>query len=86
MYAMRLDTAIAIIAICGALIAVQLVFLTVEIAALKRVVFMLLRKLNALNEAVNPWAAENEPTDPNMPPARGKKRLSFYVPFTRKRD
>lgn len=86
MYAMRLDTAIAIIAMCGALIAVQLVMLTIEIVALKRVVHTLLRKLNALNEAVNPWAAENEPTDPNMPPPLGKKRLTFFIPFTRKRD
>lgn len=83
---MRLDTAIAIIAICGALIAVQLVLLTVEIAALKRVVLMLQRKLNALNEAVNPWAAENEPTDSNMPPPARRKRVSFFIPFTRKRD
>lgn len=85
---MRLETVLSILVLCGALLAVQLVILTVEIAALKRAINTLMRMVHSLNEAVNPWAAENEPTDPHMPPRapRKKRRLSFFVPFTRKRE
>lgn len=87
MYALRLETVLTILVLCGALIALQLVILTVEIAALKRAVDMLMRMVHALNTVVNPWAAENEPTEPGLPPRpRKKRRLSFFVPFTRKRD
>lgn len=78
------DLVTTVLIMCCALIAVQLVILTVEIAALKRELYRLVRMVHSLNEAVNPWASENEPTEPNAPPRR-KRRLSFFVPFTRKK-
>lgn len=78
-----LETALYVLTVCGALIALQLVILTVEIVALRRDMIVVLRMLNALNNAINPWAAEDEPTNPDIRPRR-RRRWSFWIPLNRK--
>jgi hypothetical protein len=76
MLSLSLNTALTVLLIACILMAVQLIILTVEISALRRDVLTLLRTTSALNHAVNPWAGEDEPTEPGYPP-RAKRPLRW---------
>lgn len=70
-----LDVALSVLTIACMLMAVQLVIVTVELTRLRRDVLVLLRTTTALNHAVNPWAGEDEPTEPGfMRPPRVTRR------------
>jgi len=68
MLVLRLDTALTVLVLATSLMAVQLVIVTLELARVRRELLVLLRLTSALNHAVNPWASETEPTDPQRPP------------------
>jgi hypothetical protein len=84
MWVLPLDVALTVMVIATFMIAVQLIIVTVEISALRRDVMMLLRITSALNLAVNPWAGENEPTDPRMRPPPIGRRCRWLFPIRRK--
>lgn len=65
---MALAVTLPALAITTLAIAVQQVILYFEICALRRDMRVLLKVTAALNYVVNPWAADNEPTEPNRPP------------------
>lgn len=89
MVSLPLDVALSVLTIAAILMAVQLIIMTVELARLRRDVQMLLHVTSSLNHAVNPWAGEDEPTEPsvhNMPPRlKRRRRLAWWFPPLRRK-
>jgi hypothetical protein len=85
MVSLPLEVALSVLVIAMVLMCVQLVIMTVELAALRRDVQQLLRTTASLNHAVNPWAGEDEPTEPGRhttmrPPRKPKPRRWGWFP------
>lgn len=83
MTALPLSTVLSVLVMAAILMSVQLIILTVEISALRRDLKLLMRTTSSLNHAVNPWAGEEEPTEPNrmmLPPHLPRRRRFGWFP------
>ena len=70
-----LDVVLTVLTLAVAMQTVQLVLVTFEISRMRRDMLVLLRITSSLNHAVNPWADEDEPTEPGyFHPPRLKRR------------
>lgn len=78
MASLSLDVALTVLTLAAVLMSVQLIILTVEIAALRRDVHSLLRVCSAINHSVNPWADADEVTEPGFPPHLHRQRHSSW--------
>lgn len=88
---MSLEQVIKVLLFATILMAVQLIILTVAISQIRRLVLAVAHTVTALNLAVNPWAGEDEPTEPGyFHPPRLKRRRHISTWFaqlgTRVRD
>lgn len=80
-----LDVALTTLVLVSMMLTVQLVIATVEIARLRRDVQVLLRTTSSLNHALNPWAGEDEITEPGIhSPPRLKRRRWVWPALRRK--
>jgi hypothetical protein len=84
MVSLPLDVALSVLTLASILMAVQLIFMTVELTRLRRDVLLLLRSTSALNHAVNPWAGDDEPTDPDPRVPPRLRRHGRWTWFTRR--
>ena len=72
---MSLEQAVKVLLFATILMAVQLIILTVAISQIRRLLLAVSHTVTALNLAVNPWAGEDEPTEPGyFHPPRLKRR------------
>jgi hypothetical protein len=72
---MSLEQAIKLLLFATILMAVQLIILTHAISQIRRLLIAVSHTVTALNLAVNPWAGEDEPTEPGYyHPPRIKRR------------
>lgn len=77
--ALTFEQVVKLLVFVTILAGVQTVILTFKIAQIHRLMVTLLHTMTALNLAVNPWAGEDEPTEPGYHHPPQLKRRGRHI-------